>query len=75
MRVCTPICAIGEVGPLWGGDKGLPAVESWGVLQDLIPDVGQVVLSAVPFERWLIDLNEHGLLGGPSNTMHSPPHN
>ena len=40
----------GEVGPLCGGDRGLPEVEDWGVLQDLIPDVGQLVLPLVPGE-------------------------
>ena len=45
-----------------------------GVLQDLIPDVGQLVLPRVPVEAWVIDSDEHGLLDGSSNTVCFPAH-
>ena len=70
MCVCPPMCVMGEVDLLWGDGKGLSKVEGWGILQDLIPDVEQLVLSRVPVEGWVIDLNEHGPLDGPSNTVH-----
>ena len=53
---------MGEVGPLWCGGKGLF-------------DVGQLGLPQVPVEGWVIDLNEHGLLDGPTNIVHFPAHN
>ena len=45
-----PLCAMGEVGLLWGGGKGIPEVYGRGVQQDLIPDVGQLVTPWFPVE-------------------------
>ena len=44
--------------------KGLFKLEVWGVKQDLIPYVGQLVLSNVPVEGWIILLDIYGLLVG-----------
>ena len=48
-------------------------MEGWGVLQDLIPDVGQLELSYVPIKRCIIDPDVHGLFDGPFNTGDSLP--
>ena len=47
----APCLCYKKVGPLWGGGKWLPEVEGWGVLQDLIPDVGWLVLPQVHVDR------------------------
>ena len=73
--VCTPMCAMGEVCPLWCDGKGLTEVEGWGVLQDLIPGVGQLVPPQVPFEGLVMDPNKHGLIFAPSYTVHIPAYN
>ena len=52
--------------------KGLPEVEDWDVLQDLIPNVGKLVFLQVPVEGWVIDSDKHGLLDSPGNTMCFP---
>ena len=44
-------------------------VEVRNVEQDLIPDVGQLVLSNVPVMGWIIDPYEHSLLDSPSDGM------
>ena len=45
------------------------------VLQDLIPDVGQLEFAQVATEGWVINHYEHGLLDGPGNPVHLPDHN
>ena len=54
--------------------KVLLKMEGRGVLQDLIPDVGQLELGYVPIEQWIIDPEVHDLLDGPGNTVHLPTH-
>ena len=56
-------------GPLWSGSRGLLKMEGRGVLQDLIPGVGQLVISHIPVEGRVIDSYEHGLLDCPENPM------
>ena len=67
--VCATMSAMGEggLGPLSSGGGRLPKMEGRGVLQDLIPDVGQLVLPEIPVEGSVIDSYEHGLLDGPDN--------
>ena len=50
--MCVPHLGQGEGWPSLGGGKGLLEVEGQGVLQDLMLDVGQLVLSQVPVEEW-----------------------
>ena len=45
-------------------------MEGRGVLQDIIPDVGQLKLAQVPNERWIIDPYEYGFLNDPGNAVH-----
>ena len=45
-------------------------MEGRGVVQDLIPDMGQLVFAKVPVEGWIIDPDEHSLLDGPCNAVH-----
>ena len=42
-------------------------MEDRSVLQDLIPDMGQLELAYVPFKEWTIDPDVHSLLYGPGN--------
>ena len=49
-------------------------MEGRDALQDFIPDVGQLQLSQIPTEGWIIDPYEHGLLDGPGNAVHFPTH-
>ena len=48
-------------------------MEGRGVLQDLIPHVGQLVLDNVPFKGWIIDPDSHGLFYDPSDVCASLP--
>ena len=50
-------------------------MEGRDVLQNLIPDVGQLVFPQVPVEGWVIDMDEHGLLYSPGDGMGFPPYN
>ena len=43
-----------------------------GVLQDLIPNVGQLELAYVPIKGWITDPDVHGFLNGPGNTVRLP---
>ena len=45
----------------------LPEMEGKGVLQNLIPHVGKLEFPQVPFEGWVIDIDEHGLFYGPGD--------
>ena len=47
-------------------------VEGKGVLQDLIPYVGQLVFLKVPLEIWVIITDEHGLLDCPGDAIGFP---
>ena len=49
--------------------KVLLKMEDRGVLQDLIPDVGQLELACVPIKGWIIGPNVHILLCGPGNNV------
>ena len=49
------MCPMGEVGLLLGGGKGLPEEEGRGVLQDLSPNVRQLVLPWFDVEGQVID--------------------
>ena len=69
-----PMCAMG-LGPLWSGSRSLPKMDGRGVLQDLIPYVGQLVLPQIPIVGRVIDSYEHGFLDSPGNTMCLPTHN
>ena len=44
-------------------------------LQDLIPYMQKLVFSYIPVEGWMIDLDLHGLLDGPSDAMCLPSYN
>ena len=63
----------GTVNPLVGL-CGLFASEVWGVEQDLILYVGQLELSNVSVEGWIIDAYVHGLLGDPRKVAWLPAH-
>ena len=54
--------------------KVLLEMEARGVLQDLIPNVGQLECAYVPIKEWITDADVHGLLGGPGNTVCLPIH-
>ena len=76
--VCAPHLYHGEGGwPIYGGNGGtrLSEVEWLGVLQNLIPNVGQLVFPQVPVKGWVIYMDKHGLLDGPGDTMCLPVHN
>ena len=47
--ICPHVCLVGRLAQQ-GNGKGLPEVEGKGVLQDLIPDVEQLVFPKVPVE-------------------------
>ena len=47
-------------------------MEERGVLQNLIPDVGQLKPAQVPIEEWIIDPYECGLLGGSGSDVCFP---
>ena len=47
-------------------------MEDRHVLQDLIPDVGQLELAYVPIKRWIIDPDVHSLLYSPFNIVCLP---
>ena len=47
-------------------------MEGRGVLQDLIPDVGELELATVPAKGWIIYPDVLGLLDGPGNTLYLP---
>ena len=49
-------------------------MEGRGVLQDLIPDMGQLELACVSIKGWIIYAEVHGLLDGPGNTVCLPTH-
>ena len=51
---------------LW---KGLFTLEVRGVKQDLTLYMGQLEISSVPVEGWIIDPDMHGLLDGPCNVV------
>ena len=48
-------------------------MEGRGVLQDLIPNVGQLELAYVPIMGWIIDPDVQGFLDGPGNMYTSLP--
>ena len=50
-------------------------MEGRGVVQDLIPNVGQPEFAQVPVESWIIDADEHCLLDGTGNALCLPAHN
>ena len=54
--------------------KAFLEMEGRGVLQDLIPMMGQLKLAYVPINGWIIDYYVHGLLDGYSNVAHLPIH-
>ena len=54
--------------------KVLLQMEGRDVLQDLIPDVGQLKLAYVPIKEWIIDPTVQGLLFSPGNNVHLPIH-
>ena len=75
-NVCdSNICHSGGLVIRVSGGNELPEMEWWGVLQDLIPDVGQLVVSQVHLEEWVMYMDKHGLPGGPCNAMCLPAHN
>ena len=45
-----------------------------GILEDFIPDVGQLELAYLPIMEWIIDPDVHGLLDHPGNTVYLPTH-
>ena len=49
-------------------------MEGRGVLQDLIPNVGQLELAYVPIKGCIIDPDVHLLLDGPGDLVHLPTH-
>ena len=57
---------------LW---KGLFKLDIWGVKQDLITYVGQLVLPNVLVKEWITDPDIHGLLDCPCKVMRLPTHN
>ena len=50
-------------------------MKCWDVLQDLIPYVWKLAFSYIPLEVWVIDLDVHGLLDGPSDDICLPAYN
>ena len=49
-------------------------MESRGVKQDLIPNVGQWEPADDPVKGWIIDPHVHGILDGPSDVVNLPAH-
>ena len=49
-------------------------IEGTAVLQDIIPDTGQMELTYALIEGWIIDPDIHGLHHGPGNTVDLPNH-
>ena len=60
---------------LWSDNRILPEVAGRGVLQDLIPDMGQLEFAQIAIEGWVINPYEHGILDGSGNAMCLPTHN
>ena len=54
--------------------KLLLQMEGRGILQDLIPNAGQLELAYVSIKEWIIDPEKHGLHDDPVNTVHLPTH-
>ena len=55
--------------------KGLLEVEVRGVEKDLIPNVGQLVLTNVPIKWWIIDPYINSLLDSLNKGVWLPTHN
>ena len=65
----------GPCGPFLGAAvKVLLEMEGRDVLQDLIPNVGQLELVYLPLKRWIIDPDVCGLLDGPGDALCLPTH-
>ena len=54
--------------------QGMLMIGGRGVLQDLIPDVGQLELAYAPIKGWSIDPDVYGLLDDPGNALYIPTH-
>ena len=54
---------------------GLFEFEVWGIEQDLIPYMGQLVLSKVSNEEWCINLYAYNLLDGLCDVVQFSTHN
>ena len=80
MQDHKPTTHIKVVGTLWDSLHYLaswccgPCAVDQGIEQDLVQNVGQLVLSNIPVRCWIIDPNKHSPLGGPCEGMWLPTH-